>query len=229
MNILFAVSEATPFAKTGGLADVAGALPIALAERGHRVHLFLPLYREIKEQQPKLTETASITISLGAEEVVGSIVSLPSEHPNLRISLVRQDDFFDRPFLYGPAGKEYLDNGIRFIFFCRAVLEAVTALDLKIDIYHTHDWQTALIPVYLKTLYKDLPRYRGGSLFTIHNLGYQGIQDKKLMPMTGLDWQEFTFERLEFFDRLNLLKGGLVYADALSTVSQAYSREIERP
>ena len=229
MNILFAVSEAAPFAKTGGLADVAGALPTALAERGHRVHLFLPLYREIKERQAKLTETASITIPMGTEEVVGSIVSLPSRHPNLRISLVRQDDFFDRPFLYGPAGKEYPDNGIRFIFFCRAVLEAVTSLDLKIDIYHAHDWQTALIPVYLKTLYKDLPRYRGSSLFTIHNLGYQGIQDKKLMPITGLDWKEFTFERLEFFDRLNFLKGGLVYADALSTVSQAYSREIEQP
>ena len=229
MNILFAVSEAAPFAKTGGLADVAGALPTALAERGHKVHLFLPLYREIKERQPKLTETASITIPMGTKKVVGSIVSLPSQHPNLSISLVRQDDFFDRPFLYGPAGKEYPDNGIRFIFFCRAVLEAVTALDLKIDIYHSHDWQTALIPVYLKTLYKDLPRYQGSSLFTIHNLGYQGIQDKELMPMTGLDWKEFTFERLEFFDRLNFLKGGLVYADALSTVSQAYSREIEQP
>ena len=226
MNILFAVSEAAPYAKTGGLADVAGALPTALAERGHRVHLFLPLYRELQTQGRELTEIAKVTIPLGAEQVSGSIVSLPSHHPNLNISLIRQDDFFDRPFLYGPAGKEYPDNGIRFIFFCRAILEAVTALDLKIDIFHAHDWQTALIPVYLKTLYKDLPRYRGGSLFTIHNLGYQGIQEKELMPMTGLDWKEFTFERLEFFDRLNLLKGGLVYADAINTVSRAYSREI---
>ncbi len=226
MNILFAVSEATPFAKTGGLADVAGALPTALAERGHQVHLFLPLYREIKEQEKELHEMATISVPMGTEQLFGSIVNLPSKHPNLSISMVRQDDFFDRPFLYGPADKEYPDNGMRFIFFCRAVLEAVAALELKIDIYHAHDWQTALIPVYLKTLYKDLPLYQGGSLFTIHNLGYQGIQSKELMPLTGLDWAEFTFDRLEFFDHLNLLKGGLVYADALNTVSQAYSREI---
>ncbi|MEA3333052.1 MAG: glycogen synthase GlgA [Pseudomonadota bacterium] len=226
MNILFAVSEATPFAKTGGLADVAGALPTALAKRGHRVHLFLPLYREIQEQGLELSKSTTITIPLGATQVIGTIVNVPSGHPNLSISLIRQDDFFDRPFLYGPPEKEYPDNGIRFIFFCRAILEAVEALDLKIDIYHAHDWQTALIPVYLKTLYKNRPRYQGGSLFTIHNLGYQGIQNKKLMPMTGLGWEEFTFERLEFFDHLNLLKGGLVYADALNTVSRAYSREI---
>ncbi len=229
MNILFAVSEATPFAKTGGLADVAGALPTALAMRGHQVHLFLPLYREIKEREPELRELATLNVPLGKESVSGALVNLAAKHPNLTITAIRQDDFFDRPFLYGPAGKEYPDNGKRFIFYCRAVLEAVTTLDLKIDIYHAHDWQTALIPVYLKTLYKDLPLYQGKSLFTIHNLGYQGIQEKKLMPLTGLDWKEFTFERLEYFDQLNLLKGGLVYADALNTVSQAYSREILLP
>ncbi len=229
MNILFAVSEATPFAKTGGLADVAGALPTALAERGHRVHLFLPLYQEIQTPERKFTEITKVTIPLGAEQVTGSIVNLPSYHPNLNLSFVRQDNYFDRPFLYGPAGEEYPDNGIRFIFFCRAILEAVSLLNLNIDIYHAHDWQTALIPVYLKTLYKDLPSYGGGSLFTIHNLGYQGIQEKELMTLAGLDWEEFTFERLEFFDRLNLLKGGLVYADALNTVSRAYSREILQP
>jgi len=229
MNILFAVSEATPFVKTGGLADVAGALPTALAMRGHLVYLVLPLYREIKEQQSELKEIASVKVPLGKELVVGKIATLPSSHPNLKILLVRQDDFFDRQFLYGPAGKEYPDNGKRFIFFCRAVLEAVAALNLEIDIYHAHDWQTALIPVYLKTLYKKLPHYQGKSLFTIHNLGYQGLQKKELMPLTGLGWEEFTFERLEFFDHLNLLKGGLVYADTLNTVSQAYSREILLP
>jgi len=226
MNILFAVSEATPFAKTGGLADVAGALPTALAERGHQVHLFLPLYREIQEQGLEFSESTTVTVPLGTTSVIGTIVKVPSGQPNLSISLIRQDDFFDRPFLYGPPEKEYPDNGIRFIFFCRAILEAVAALDLKIDIYHAHDWQTALIPVYLKTLYKDRPHYQGSSLFTIHNLGYQGIQNKSLLPVAGLGWEEFTFERLEFFDRLNLLKGGLVYADALNSVSPAYSHEI---
>ena len=233
MNILFAVSEAAPFAKTGGLADVAGALPTALAESGDRVCLFLPLYGEIKDKYQVFTPEAEVFIPLGNRLLPGSIVSLTTppadQHPNLKIFFIAQDELFDRPTLYGPAGAEYPDNGIRFIFFCRAVLDAVNLLNLEIDIYHSHDWQTGLIPVYLKTLYKKLPRYQGGSLFTIHNLGYQGLQDKELMPLTGLGWDEFTFERLEFFDRLNLLKGGLVYADKLNTVSRAYSREILEP
>ncbi len=233
MNILFAVSEATPFAKTGGLADVAGALPTALAETGDRVYLFLPLYGEIKENYKVFSSEAEVFIPIGGRLLPGSIVSLTippdDQHPNLKIFFIAQDELFDRPSLYGPAGAEYPDNGIRFIFFCRAILDAVNLLNLDIDIYHSHDWQTGLIPVYLKTIYKNLPRYQGGSLFTIHNLGYQGIQDKELMPLTGIGWDEFTFERLEFFDHLNLLKGGLVYADKLNTVSQAYSREILEP
>ncbi|MCK5914510.1 MAG: glycogen synthase GlgA [Deltaproteobacteria bacterium] len=233
MNILFAVSEATPFAKTGGLADVAGALPAALAEQGDKVYLFLPFYREIRMKYPEFEKRAEFSIPIGDQLMTGTIVSLKSEpkthHPNLNILFIAQDELFDRPTLYGPEGKEYKDNGLRFTFFCRAVLEAVNILELDIDIFHAHDWQTGLIPVYLKTLYKNLPGYQGGSLFTIHNLGYQGIQDKALMPLTGIGWEEFNFKRLEFFDHLNLLKGGLVYADKLNTVSQAYCREILTP
>ena len=233
MNILFAVSEAAPFAKTGGLADVAGALPKALADKGDNIFLFLPLYREIIEKYHDSTTVAEISIPIGEKSFKGSIVSLRStpedQAAKLNIFFIAQEEFFERPTLYGPAGAEYPDNGIRFIFFCRAILEAVPILDLDIDIYHAHDWQTALLPVYLKTLCKNRPGYRGGSLFTIHNLGYQGLQDKELLPLTGLGWKEFTFERLEFYDRLNLLKGGLVYADKLNTVSEAYSREILTP
>ena len=233
MNILFAVSEAAPFAKTGGLADVAGALPTALAESGDKVYLFLPLYREIREKYPELESAGEISIPIGDERLQGNIFSLKpglkGQPQNLNIFFIAQDKLFDRPTLYGPAGAEYPDNAIRFIFFCRAILEAVRVLDLDIDIFHAHDWQTALIPVYLKTLYRNRPGYRGGSLFTIHNLGYQGLQEKELLPLTGLGWEEFTFERLEFYDRLNLLKGGLVYADKLNTVSRAYSREILTP
>jgi starch synthase len=233
MNILFAVSEAAPFAKTGGLADVAGALPAALAELGEQVYLFLPLYREIKEKYKEFTSEAELSIPVGDRMIHGSVVSLKKDpgnrHPNLNILFIAQNELFDRADLYGPDDSGYEDNGIRFIFFCRAVLDAVESLNLDIDIYHCHDWQTGLIPTYLKTIYNSLPRYRGGSLFTIHNLGYQGIQDKELMPLTGLGWEEFTFEKLEFFDRLNLLKGGLVYADKLNTVSPSYSREILEP
>jgi len=228
MNILFAVSEAEPYVKTGGLADVAGNLPRALAKRGHRLILFLPLYQEIRLKNPALAEVARVTVPLGAEPVPGVVLEkVDPDFPGCRTFFIRQDDFFDRPHLYGPPGEEYPDNGPRFIFFCRAILEAVKQLGLEIDIYHAHDWQTALLPVYLKTLYRDLASAsRAASLFTIHNLGYQGIQEKEIFPLTGLDWSEFTYEKLEYYDRLNLLKGGLVYADILNTVSPTYSREI---
>ncbi|MBN2705426.1 MAG: glycogen synthase GlgA [Deltaproteobacteria bacterium] len=226
MNILFAVSEAAPFAKTGGLADVAGALPGALASRGHQVYLFLPFYREVRKLGTNLNQRLEVSVPLGDIKINGNILELNDASPNLKIFFVEKADFFDRPFLYGPSGTDYPDNGIRFIFFCRAILESVRQLNLAIDLYHAHDWQTALLPVYLKTLYRDQLRTRGASLFTIHNLAYQGLQDKDLLPLTGLGWEEFTLNRLEFFDRINLLKGGLVYADALSTVSPTYSREI---
>jgi starch synthase len=227
MKILFAVSEAEPFVKTGGLADVAGHLPPALAEHGHCVSLFLPHYQAIADS--RLEKCLEFTIPLGRERSQTAVVCQRRLQPGLTAYFIAGGDFFDRPHLYGPPGDEYPDNGRRFIFFCRAVLESVRRLGLEPDIYHTHDWQTALIPVYLKTLYRDLTFKQGTSLFTIHNLGYQGLQDKMLLPETGLGWEEFTWQKLEYFDRLNLLKGGLVYADALSTVSPSYSREILEP
>ena len=227
MNILFAVSEALPYVKTGGLADVAGHLPRALAARGHRIELFLPLYRQIKKSETAREEVFSFTVPLGEKEIPATLYRQPAAK-NLTAWFIACDAFFDRPEIYGPPGDEYPDNGPRFIFFCRALLEAVRRLKLKIDIYHAHDWQTGLVPAYLKTLYRDLGE-NSASLFTIHNLGYQGIQEKEVFPLTGLGWEEFTFEKLEYYDRLNLLKGGLVYADLLNTVSPTYSREILRP
>ncbi|HDS15947.1 MAG TPA: glycogen synthase GlgA [Proteobacteria bacterium] len=229
MKILFAVSEAAPFVKTGGLADVAGALPTTLAARGHQVYLFLPFYREIRKLETTPNLRLEVSVPLGNIKISGNILEVNGSNPNLKIFFVEKADFFDRPFIYGPAGTDYPDNGIRFIFFCQAILEAVAQLGLAVDLYHAHDWQTALLPVYLKTLYRDQPRVQAASLFTIHNLAYQGLQDKDLLPLTGLGWEEFTLDRLEFFDRINLLKGGLVYADGLSTVSPSYSREILEP
>ncbi len=228
MNILFAVSEALPHVKTGGLADVAGHLPRTLAARGHQVELFLPLYREIRKNRLNLEEVARVEIPMGGEKLEGIVYRPTAGDPGLTSWFIGCDPFFDRPRLYGPPGGEYPDNGARFIFFCRAVLETVRKLGLAIDLYHAHDWQTGLIPVYLKTLYRDLGE-NSASLFTIHNLAYQGIQGKEIFPLTGLGWEEFTFEKLEYYDRLNLLKGGVVYADLLNTVSPTYSREILEP
>ncbi len=228
MEILFAVSEAEPFIKTGGLADVAGRLPPALCECGHRIHLFLPFYQTLAIPAGGLAKIDEFIVPLGAREIKTALYHLRLQS-GFELYLLAGGDFFARPYPYGPPGAEYPDNGRRFIFFCRALLEAVRRLSLRPDIYHAHDWQTALVPVYLKTLYQDLVREKGTSLFTIHNLGYQGIQDKMLLPETGLGWEEFTWHKLEYFDQLNLLKGGLVYADALSTVSPTYSREILEP
>jgi starch synthase len=228
MRILFAVSEALPYVKTGGLADVAGHLPRALAKRGHRIELFLPFYRAVRQSGIELQEITRVEVPLGDELRTAVIYRQPEAVSGVTAWFIGYEPFFDRAELYGPPGSEYPDNGLRFIFFCRALLETVKKLDLPIDIYHAHDWQTGLLPAYLKTLYKDLGG-KSASLFTIHNLGYQGLQEKSLFPLTGLDWEEFTYEKLEFYDRLNLLKGGLVYADILNTVSPTYSREILKP
>ncbi|MBN2705244.1 MAG: glycogen synthase, partial [Deltaproteobacteria bacterium] len=228
MNILFAVSEALPFIKTGGLADVAGSLPQELGARGHRLLVFLPFYRQLEglRQPAKLAE---FKLRLGAEEHPGAVYMQSGAAPGVEYYFIAAAPFFDRPHAYGPPGGEYADNGLRFIFFCRAIAASVALRKLEIDVVHCHDWQTALLPVFLKTIYRDQPFFHGGSLFTIHNLAYQGIHSKELLPLSGLGWEEFTPEKLEFFDSINFLKGGLVYADRLNTVSPSYSREILNP
>ena len=140
------------------------------------------------------------------------------------------DQLFDRPELYGTAAGEYGDNAVRFIFFARAVLEACPVLDIQPDVIHCNDWQTGLIPLYLKSLYRQHRHFRNtGTLFTVHNLGYQGNFDAANLSYTGLGWDYFVPERLEFYGTLSLMKAGLLYADLLNTVSETYSREILGP
>jgi starch synthase len=227
VKILFAASEAAPFAKTGGLADVAGSLPPALAALGHDVRVVLPRYRCVDRERFKLRSVASFSVPVGGWkercEILGSRMDA-----RVKAYFVQKDLYFDRPGLYGTAQSDYADNAERFLFFSRAALELCRALDFSPDIVHCNDWQTGFMPLYLDRLYRSDARFkRTRSVFTVHNLGYQGLFWHWDMKLTGLGWEEFTPEGVEFFGKVNFMKAGLVAADLITTVSKTYSREIQ--
>ncbi len=229
MNILMATSEAVPFAKTGGLADVCGALPVELARLGHQVSVIMPAYRKAR-YSGIANEPLDINfiVPIGSKMVSGRLLKSRIPGNDVTVYLVDQDQYFDRDQLYGSDGKDYIDNCERFVFFARAVLESVRLLDLDVDIVHANDWQTGLVPAYLKLEYARAPRYeRISSLFTIHNMAYQGQFWHWDMLLTGLDWKYFNWREMEYHGKLNLLKTGLVYADAINTVSPRYAQEIQ--
>lgn len=244
LRILFASSEVAGFAKTGGLADVAAALPRALAERGHDVAVVMPRYRACHSQPAELLPQP-LRASMGNKLVEGRLWRSRLPGTDVPVYLIDLPRYFDRDDpkygagIYqfaGPDGQrsDYSDNCERFTFFSRAVLELVAALDLHPDVIHANDWQTGLVPVFLRENYARMGRpavreryERIRTAFTIHNLAYQGAFDKGNWGHLGLPWSLFQPEKLEFYDRINLLKGGLVYADALTAVSPTYAREIQ--
>jgi starch synthase len=222
MKIVFLSSEAAPYAKTGGLADVISALPRALAEAGHEVVVFLPLYRAVREKFPGLT--------LRLDGRPGSFPVWEDRTGAVPAFFIENDAFFDRDHFYGTAAGDDFDNGERFAFFSRAVLEALRRLDFSPDIIHAHDWQTATAPAFLKFVFRNDPFFRRTkSIFTIHNLAYQGLFDPGVLGRVGLPENLFRPEDLEFFGRVNFLKAGILYADAITTVSPRYAREIQTP
>jgi len=235
LKILMAASEAAPLAKTGGLADVAGALTLELARQGHDVRLALPRYRWAGGAAPRLDPWTTLAVPVAA----GAVAALVERGPypsrrdtRARVYAIRYDPFFDRPGLYQEGGGDYPDNLARFAFFSRAVMELIAALGAEEgwtpDVLHVHDWQTALCPVYLKTLYAERSAHaRTASLLTVHNLGFQGIFPAADYALTGLDERLFGLQGLEFYGRVSLLKGGLLFADFLNTVSPTYAREIQ--
>jgi starch synthase len=222
LKVLFCTPEATPFAKTGGLADVCGALPLALSRLGCEVRLILPAYLGIPATT--LRASAKVKVPLGDVLHEGVIWEGALENGEVPVYFVDAPQFFHRPGLYGEHGKDYPDNLSRFTFFSRAVLEFIRGLPWQPDLLHCHDWQTALIPVYLKTLYLDL---RPRTILTIHNLAYQGVFPGEQFPLLGLPSALFTVDGLEFWGKVNLLKGGILFADVLTTVSPTYAREIQ--
>jgi len=231
MKVLIAASEIVPFAKTGGLADVAGAMGGALERLGVNVSLIMPFYKRVKEGDFDIRDTgARVAAPIRDREVEGRIFKGSLPDTEVPVFFIANDDYYDRDELYGSSEGDYEDNCERFVFFSRAILEAVKELNLAIDVIHCNDWHTGLVPVYLKTLYKQDGKLAGiSSLYTIHNLAYQGAFWHWDMPVTGLSWDLFNYKELEFFGKINLMKGGLVFADLISTVSKTYAREIQMP
>jgi starch synthase len=217
-----------PFAKTGGLADVSGVLPRAIKAEGHDVRVVMPKYRVVDNQKFGLRNlTKSLTIPVGNEVAIVSILEGELEK-GIPTYFIDYKPYFEREELYGTPEGAYEDNAERFILFSRALLEAVKAIGFQPDVIHCNDWQTGLIPVYLKTLYKKDPFFqRTATVMTIHNIAYQGTFTKNTLHLAGLSEEEFTPEKLEFYGKISFLKGGLVYADMLNTVSVTYSKEIQ--
>jgi starch synthase len=229
LNIVFATSEVAPFAKTGGLADVCGALPIDLAQAGHHTAVIAPAYRQVKSSGQQLEPLGvKFDIPIGNKIVRGRLLRSKLPGSEVPVYFVEQDDYFDRTELYRYRGEDYKDNCERYVFFCRAALESIRLLHLQVDLVHCHDWQTALIPAYLHIEYLHTHGYENiASVLTIHNLAYQGIFWHWDMLLTGLDWKYFNWHQMEFYGKLNLLKTGLVFADWLTTVSPTYAAEIQ--
>jgi starch synthase len=228
MKIVYATSEMVPFSKTGGLADVAGALPAELANLGHEVVVFTPYYREVHDKGVAASDTGvTVHVPILEDVVSGRILRGVAPGGRVTVYFVDAPVYFDREGLYQAKGVDHPDNSARFVFFTRAILEAVGPLGLAPDLFHLNDWQTALAPVYLRTLYKDRPFASAATLLTIHNLGYQGLFWHWDMKVTGLPWVLFDWKQLEFWGHVNFLKGGIVFADALNTVSKTYAKEIQ--
>lgn len=222
MNVVLASSEVFPFSKTGGLADVAGALPKALVANGLTVSVFSPLYKSI--DKINLNLSLNLNVDFNSQSINTNIYNTSKD--GCDFYFIENEEYFNRDQLYGVGAVDYEDNALRFGFFSKAVLESLKALKIKPDIIHSNDWQSALINVYLKLFYKDIFA-QTKTVFTIHNLGYQGVFDKSYMNNLGLPWDIFALDGLEFYDKINFLKGGIVFADAINTVSKTYAKEIQ--
>jgi starch synthase len=238
-SILLASSEVVGFAKTGGLADVCGYLPRALEQHGHTVAVIMPLYRSVRHGPNKIHNTDHwLPVPIGGQIIPTRLWKSTLPRSNVPVYLVENADLFERDdpsqgrgIYHATAhdgGKyDYGDNAYRFLFFCRAVMEAIPSLGFVPDILHANDWQTGLAPVYLRELYQNRPSYKQlRSLFTIHNIAYQGVFGRHDYHLTGLDYRLFNQHQLEYYGQLNFLKAGIVFADWVNTVSPTYAQEI---
>lgn len=226
LHIAFVAAELTPFAKTGGLADVAAALPKALAKLGHRVTVFVPRYASVAFPPGRFL--GSVHVPVDDVRRSAGYYTREGEVPGLEIVFVEHPPFFDRPQLYGDPDRAYEDNRLRFAFFSRAVLEYFRSRGERPSVFHANDWHAGLLPVYLKAFYADDPAlYRSPSVFTIHNVAYQGRFGADTIGLLGLPWNLGTRDALEFHGGISYLKGGVQFSELLSTVSPQHAREIQ--
>lgn len=227
MKIAVVSPEVVPFAKTGGLADVAGALPKALNAIGHEVVIVMPLYKAVDRARHGLTDTGrTVSAAMSGETVTAKIYSCMLAG-KVKTYFVDMPEYYNRDQLYGTAAGDYPDNAERFLFFSKAAPLVLKAAGFSPDVIHLNDWQSAMVALYLKSIYAADPAFsRTATVYTVHNLGYQGQFWAFDMHLTGLGWEYFTPEGIEFYGDMNLMKSGLVYADIVNTVSRTYSREI---
>jgi starch synthase len=230
LRVLLVASELSPFASTGGLAEAVRGLALALHALGHDVRVFMPKYRDVERTTGRLAPVLScVPVPIGDRLVEGAVLEgrLDGAVP---VYFLSQDHYYDRPTLYTTPERDYWDNCERFTFFSRAVLTACAALDWSPQVIHGHDWPAGLVPVYVRTLFRDAPFLREvATVFTVHNLAFQGLFWHQDYPMTGLGWEVFTPSGIEFYGMMSFLKGGLVFADRIATVSPTYAREIQTP
>ena len=228
LKVLFVASECSPFARTGGLGDVVGALPVALHRRGIDVRIVMPLYAGLPWRQlERLEGSLGVPIWFGTAWSGIRMGHLPRSQ--VPVYFLEYHRYFDRPSLYGTATEPYSDNLERFTFLSRGALELCKALAWIPDLIHAHDWQTALVPVYVNTVEWGQPLHGVATLYTIHNLAHQGIFEGGAMFVTGLGGEHFNAHEFEHFGTLNLTKAALVHSTLLSTVSPTYAREIRTP
>ncbi|MCX5668560.1 MAG: glycogen synthase GlgA [Candidatus Omnitrophica bacterium] len=215
MKIAMVASEMVPFAKTGGLADVTGALPLALEYCGHEVILIMPGYKCIMD--------AKLKISRVSKDITTAVIG-----KNIKVFFIENKNYFNRDGLYGDKNGDYPDNLERFAFFCRRGLDLLKEINFSADILHLHDWQASLTAAYLKNLYSDSSFFsRIKCVLTLHNIGYQGVFAKEEFPKLGFNWRLFDIDGFEFYNKVNLLKGGIIFADFINTVSPTYAQEIQ--
>jgi starch synthase len=223
MRILMVSSEAVPFAKTGGLADVAGALPHALHRLGHDCDVVMPRYRGIKDGEV----VRRLPVAVGAQALVADFYAVSRD--GVRTIFVDHPGYYDRDYLYGVADRDYADNPERFAFLCQAALAWAVA-DGSYDVIHAHDWQAGLVPVLLGQSFRTgaIP-FRLPTVFTIHNLAYQGVFDASWLPRLGLPWDLMRMDALEYWGRVSVLKGAILFSRFITTVSPRYAVEIQQP
>lgn len=225
MKVALISSEVVPFAKVGGLADVAGSLPKALEKNGIDVKVFLPKYKKIEEEKFGLKKIASFVSVPIKDTVKNAHIWEGKIGEGVQVFLIENEEYFGRDNIYG-----YYDDPERYIFFSRATIEALKRLGFAPDVIHANDWQTGLIPVYLKTLYKADEFFKEtGTLYTIHNLAYQGVTDKEHILTANLPWSIFNIDGIEYYGNMNIMKGGILFSEAINTVSKRYAEEIQTP
>jgi starch synthase len=240
LNIVYLTTEAVPFAKTGGLADVCGTLPKVVAAQGHRCAVIMPAFSSIERSaQPIETTDISFAVPMSDQKLIGCRLLKshlpkdphdPADSADVPVYFIDQPQYFRRPSLYGDANGDYHDNAERFIFYCRAAIIAMSRLGYPVDLVHCNDWQSALVPALMRAASDNASKTQTiATMLSIHNMAYQGNFGFDAFPWTGLGWEHFRPESFEYYNQLNFLKTGVVTSDVISTVSPTYALEIQTP